>query len=384
MVKICDQNNSQDEHIECQDAGECPVPASHKRLEEAHRLWHQTSQGYEDPVGFRANLNACIQALRSVTFVLQKQKSNIPNFESWYSIWQEKLKADPILNWLVQARNRIVKEGDLETKSIARAYILKGYNDPPYRDFLVPPLTHTLDISKQLAEEIPELIKCNAILKVERLWIADDLPEYELLEALAHAYGVLSILIDDAHIQAGLTGTQLYEETENGKYKLLEYSTEHLKGRLPCMVASAGKRTVWVKLSTNEFVSPEIIPVTLMDMDIEEAKDKYNDIFKASFKQEKRAKNLKEFADIFWQWAKHILSIDGNHITLVIFILPNSRISLMELRPKDRSEKYVIWSNVANEIKRNGAKAILAIGEVWIETHDLKFPYSPPSESSER
>ena len=130
--KICNENKSINEQIECQKAEECPIPAAHNRLEEAHRLWHKAAQEYEDPISFRTNLNACIQALRNVTFVLQKQKSNIPNFESWYSEWQRRMKADAILNWIVQARNKIVKEGDLETKSIARGSVLANYYDPPY------------------------------------------------------------------------------------------------------------------------------------------------------------------------------------------------------------------------------------------------------------
>jgi hypothetical protein len=50
---------------------ECPIPNAHRRLEEAHRLWHRAAESYDDPDEFRTNLNALLQALRSVTFVLQ-------------------------------------------------------------------------------------------------------------------------------------------------------------------------------------------------------------------------------------------------------------------------------------------------------------------------
>src|SRR5690349_13674670 len=94
------------------------------RLEDSHRQWHQAEDEYFDPSGFRIALNGCIQTLRSVTFVLQKQKNKIDGFETWYQDWQKKLNADEVLKWSVQARNRIVKEGDLELHSILRVSVV--------------------------------------------------------------------------------------------------------------------------------------------------------------------------------------------------------------------------------------------------------------------
>ncbi len=381
--KLHNQNISDNDSNKCHKIEKCPIPAAHNRLEEAHRLWHQAAQQYEDPVGFRTNLNACIQALRSVTFVIQKQKTNIPNFDSWYSEWQRKLKADPILNWIVQARNIIVKEGDLETKSIARASVLTSYDDPPYKEFSVSPLMPTMEIAYQLAEEeLSEFLKQNGLLKVERLWVADSLPEHELLEALAHAYGVLSILINDAHLQAGIEGTQIYVKTKDDKPEPLEFPTEHLKGRLPCMVASDETRTAWIKLSTKELIKPFIQKSEIATL--EEVKERYGPFVEALPKETKRPRNLKELAKIFFEWGKHILEVDGHHISLVVFISPDYSMSFMELRPEDRSEKYLMWSKVAEEIKRNGAKTILAISEAWVAPQDQQFCYRPAEESPNR
>jgi hypothetical protein len=65
----------------------CPIQDTHSRLHQAHRLWHQVQQEYGDPDGFCTNLNALVQALRSVTFILQKEKRIIPEFDSWYEGW---------------------------------------------------------------------------------------------------------------------------------------------------------------------------------------------------------------------------------------------------------------------------------------------------------
>ncbi len=73
----------------------CPLSGVDRRLEDVHQLWHQAEAAYFDPDGFRLAIQTAIQTLRTVTFVLQKQKVNIPNFDTWYVGWQRKLKAGP-------------------------------------------------------------------------------------------------------------------------------------------------------------------------------------------------------------------------------------------------------------------------------------------------
>jgi hypothetical protein len=58
----------------------CPLPKTHRRLGEAHLLWHQALDTYHDSSAFLANLNSTIEALRNVTFVLQKERT-VPDFD---------------------------------------------------------------------------------------------------------------------------------------------------------------------------------------------------------------------------------------------------------------------------------------------------------------
>lgn len=80
---------------------DCPIPNAHRRLLQTHALWHQTLDSYADPGLFVVNLNARIQSLRNVTFVLQKEKHGVPDFSEWYTRWQ-RLMASSTLNqrWL--------------------------------------------------------------------------------------------------------------------------------------------------------------------------------------------------------------------------------------------------------------------------------------------
>jgi hypothetical protein len=112
----------------------CPIPKTHRRLVEAHLLWHQTLDNYHNVESFRANLNATIQALRNITFVLQSEKNIIPQFDTWYSQWQSRLKADPTSKWLIDARNTVVKQGELESHSTAEVRLVT-WRDQVFSDF---------------------------------------------------------------------------------------------------------------------------------------------------------------------------------------------------------------------------------------------------------
>jgi hypothetical protein len=62
----------------------CPIEKTHSRLRQTHDLWHETAAAYPDADEFVTKLNACVQAARSVTFVLQKELRHREWFEDWY------------------------------------------------------------------------------------------------------------------------------------------------------------------------------------------------------------------------------------------------------------------------------------------------------------
>lgn len=120
--------------------GDCPLLGVHARLDDLHTLWHEAVSHYQAPERFRTFLNAAIQAARNVTFVLQKQKESIPGFDTWYEPWRDRLKEDPVMRWIVEARNRVVKAGDLQVTSQAKVSIVAGYDDLPSIEMEVDPL----------------------------------------------------------------------------------------------------------------------------------------------------------------------------------------------------------------------------------------------------
>src|SRR6266496_753165 len=179
-----------------------PIPSLQKvqvRLSDAVRHWFQALQSYGSPDDFRVHVNACITTLRQVTFILQSNKQEIPFYSSWYEGeegWQTKFRNDTVMRWAVDARNTIEKRGDLETHSRLRVTVVAGWLDTPGKEIEVCPFVST----EQLLSEIdtssihPEISEYG-LLRAERLWVATSLPEHELLDALSHVVGQLTLMV---------------------------------------------------------------------------------------------------------------------------------------------------------------------------------------------
>ena len=58
-------------------------------------------------------LEAAIVFARSVTFHLQKELRHCDDFDSWYTPWQDRLRADLLSSFLMEQRNYVLKEGAL-------------------------------------------------------------------------------------------------------------------------------------------------------------------------------------------------------------------------------------------------------------------------------
>src|SRR5713226_6900550 len=72
----------------------CPFVNTHDKFQEAHYFISQMVHTYHEPEPLRWNLNAFLQALRSVTFVIKKEFSDLGIKDDWYKKEQEWMRAD--------------------------------------------------------------------------------------------------------------------------------------------------------------------------------------------------------------------------------------------------------------------------------------------------
>ncbi len=111
-----------------------------RRTEEAIKT---ARHGYEDLIGADKSrrftgLRNLIVFGRSVTFVVQNLKSAVGEeaFLTWYTPHQERLKADPVMQYFVTLRNELEKQGKLPVSSSAKIQffstdMLSKYRRPP-------------------------------------------------------------------------------------------------------------------------------------------------------------------------------------------------------------------------------------------------------------
>jgi len=356
----------------------CPLAAVDQRLEDLHRLWHQSQDAYFDPDAFRVAIQSAIQTMRSVSFILQKNKEKIPNFDHWYGRWQEKLGKDSLMVWMKYARNFIEKEGDLNAHSFVRAEIIASYldNGPKIEvpaNLWDTPLQLVGNIS---AGPVRDHIYRDGIVRIQRRWIENTLPDYELLDAVAIAYGRLSQLVDDAHKQIGLPAPKTtHSQTAT------EYPKDMRDGRLPCMIGHADARALDVWLATGEPFEFEVVSQKIDLRDMPKIKAKYGsvpeEIYGESAVPEDRLRSI--FAA-----ARKVFEKDSYHCTIAFLMREGVPVNIAELRPEEHGHKYLIMRNLAHEVVKHGIDAVILLGETWYAPFDPEKPMMRAADSSNR
>lgn len=337
----------------------CTLPNTHSRLSQAHRLWHQMLYTYNDPAGFRANLNSTIEALRNVTFMLQKEKHAIPEFDRWYTEWREKMKADPVMQWLCEARTIVVHNSDLETQSTAHATVHNNLS-LAYISLELPPLLPFAAACKFIASTLPEPLadnKNDLVLSIERRWVAKQLPDWELLDALAHAHEVLSNIVKEAHERAGLCFET--HDCTGGKCNI------PTDGRLPCMITTAEARTIRIALANGDSLVCHHRPFLMKPEHTKKAVKRYGlEKFKVPLTV---AGDPFQIAESIMPLAKQMLQKDKYHIR-IMFLRTPQQWTIRQINACNRTEKYALMRTLANEIRQLHVDALIEISEIWMSS----------------
>lgn len=350
-----------------------PGSTAYKRLFDARTHWVRALEAYFSPEDFRIEINACIQALRNITFVLQADKAGISNFDQWYASWQTKMRADARMKWSVEARNTIVKAKDLELHSKLRVSLIGSYLDAETPTFQVeysPQITTKAILDELQKKGISAEYLKHAQLRIERRWVINDFPTSEFLSLLSYCWTFLSrVLVDLPNATTGLPPIEGW-------------------GLPPCMVDDGEYRSVWIKLSTGavSFLDPkpldsihreQIDPVIQSDV-----LKRYG--LNSTPSRPATGNELRDRAESFFEIAKTMLKVDGHHVFIVMIFTRSNRAVFLELRPEDQSDKYRMWRTVASEVKRTQAHSLICISEAWTATIPLGQPFQHAAEAPNR
>jgi hypothetical protein len=352
--------------------GICPVPNTHHRLEEIHQLWQQAAQTYHEPTKFRTNVNAIIQAIRNLTFALQNERHNIPGFEEWYEKWRERLRTDKLMRWLHNARNQVMKRGDLSVASRARV-VVRNWREYPILETDVSPFLSAKKIALAVRSTLPEDVINNlggAVIFVERRWCVSELPEQELLDIFSHAYRELGELVKEAHRLCG------YEmrTPESGI---------HMKDQEEpsCFAELDRIRTAYINPQNGELIDFSKVPFSVTEGLAQTSMKRYG-LDKVTL-QGPRGNDPFEHAKALLVLAKKILVRDGFHYPMAFLVLPGGDKFPMALEFESQEDKYVVYREVAKEVEARRAMAVILVNEVWLAAEDESVGRRP-SESPNR
>jgi hypothetical protein len=326
-------------------------------LHQVHDLWHRVASDYSDPDAFVVSVNAAMQALRSVSFMLQKERARVPNFDSWYAPHMAAYQADPLMRWLKDARNRVEKEGDLDLHSRVRVSLLGLGAQVPEVDFEVSPLMSQEEIASLMGPRLSEKVRSAAVLAVERRWVSADLPDQELLDLLAYGYGKVAEVVADAHRQCGVLmqtfGDEAHERRPNRR--------KHLGGRLSCMVAHAELRTAHLHLGRNVLMSVEGRDRPITRADIEKPPfDVPEEMLRRS-----KGEDLLTMAGRWAGFARLVMEAQGYHLPMAMVLETRDDAPIIHgLQATDYQEQLLMMEAVARDVERLGAEGVIFFGEV--------------------
>jgi hypothetical protein len=93
--------------------GETPPlrSAAFETVAQARFFLERARQSPDDRIGLRRFVEAAIVFGRSVTFHLQKEFNAKHGFSAWYEEKQREMSSTPLMGFLLQTRNYILKEG---------------------------------------------------------------------------------------------------------------------------------------------------------------------------------------------------------------------------------------------------------------------------------
>lgn len=316
---------------------------------DSHVRWHAAADAYMDPESFRINLNSLLESLRSVTFLLQSQKDELPSFDSWYVPARDSMKTDPIMRWSLEARNRIVHQADLEIHSKAVVRLSYDWLNEIESVLEVPPHYTTHQTISALLASAPQPIE--GIISIERRWVDVELPDRELLDATRHSYNRVAGVIQLAHTATGIATCDLTTRKP-------DCVDSQLRIPLQCMHQIDDERRLVVDLGTMTKYTEEI--EILRDRDIPK------EVTDAKYGQATVSGNAIERVPQVTEMAKRMLAVDKELATVAWLLRGDQTVQIFAVPMPDQPAKVIQMNRLADLVEQSNADGVIFVSESWV------------------
>jgi hypothetical protein len=327
-----------------------------RRLRDLAHLLINCGDTYFSPDRFRQNTNQFLQTSRTVTFIIQKHKATIPDFDTWYKEnvllpWAD----DRVMLWAKDARNVVEKEGDLDMQSVLRSTVLFSYVSE--EDMVLETNRHDLlqanieRLLKMAFRTLPSGIAEAAVLKIQRKWIANSLLDCELIYALTYAYAQLHQICSAlaAHLGSSLDAS-IPHPTD-----IDPASNDVAKVRFLKFGALSFSKHSQTRISADPKFKPS--------PELAHLKKKLDSAPKAS--------SLAEIMKVQAKMAQFTFEGQGNHIPMLMLYDKHwNPIDFISVAFFDQADKFIFWRDVADRAFYLKAHAFTWTSESWLR--DLK------------
>lgn len=323
-----------------------------RRLKDLALLLDHCEETYFDPELFRMNTNQFLQTARTVTFLIQKDKASIPGFDKWYQghvlgPWA----SDPRMNWAKNSRNTIEKVGDLELYSSLSATLILGYLDEA--DFELDVGCEGLVAANikrliRFAEKsLPSGVSDGAFVRIERKWVANTLPDWELLTALTYVYSRAKEVCEALAAHLGLA---LNPEIPNSR----DFSSTSSDARAIRYVPLRGREMESITTKSVPF-DPNFEPPPKLVALFESRKGK------------SPPRSFDELMEYHIAMATTNFETYDNHVPMMFMYGDDWRpVDQLTTQFEERADKYIFWRAVGERVLHIKPRAIIWIAETWI------------------
>lgn len=326
-----------------------------KRLRDLSHLLQNCHATYLDPDLFRMNTNQFLQTARTVTFIIQKNKASIPNYDQWYAAtvikpWGQ----DEVMKWAKEARNMIEKEGDLESNSSLKLTLVFSYlteEDAEIQCGKTELLNAGVKKLVRLAQQrLPSGVSDAAVVKIERRWVTALLPHWELLQALAYVYSRI--------------------------FECCQSLAKQLDGQLDDCIADTRffsslqdetRQVSYIKLNglNRHSIKTEVISVDRKFKPPPAIQESFNSLHS----DRSWPRNLDGVLEYSTKMAELTFSHFSNHVPMLFLFNEGwEPIDMISTRFSDQADKFIFWRNVADRIVLLQASGLVWISESWMRS----------------
>lgn len=322
-----------------------------KRLGDLWELMERCHVVYMEPELFRRAVNQFLQTSRTVTFIIQKNKKSIPDFDDWYRTATQDWAKDTVMRWAVDSRNTIEKEGDLDLHSSIELSLFFTYlheNDiriSTGRDELLG--VGTKRLVRFARKNLPSTVLDKSAIRVERRWVANTLPTWELLQAFGYIYTTLrrTCVALAKHL-----GSTLDPSIPDPSVLHVHNDDARQVGYLRLSDMTWNHRRLQRVLRPKNYAPPP-------DLDDPNMVERFRS---AATIDEKRAV-IAELAEAFFRHSGSLLP------TVYLFDEHLQVIGLVSGQFTCQTDKYIYWRDIADRVTANRVHAVASTGEAWVK-----------------